>query len=77
MSKRINAIPTARRYKPAKLFEDTHQKVAVLIEAISRRGWEGLGIDRADTPTVSAVIDAAVDLMIVRSQQTGTKGRRS
>lgn len=75
MKKRINTAPP-RTFKVAKLYLETHQKVADLMTGISRRGWEGLGVDRGDVPTVSAVIDAAVDLLVERSQQAGTKGKK-
>ena len=63
-------------FKPAKLYVDTHTKLGNLTSAIARHGWAGFGIDREDVPSIAAVIDAAVDLLIERGQQ-GTKGKRS
>ncbi len=64
-------------FKPAKLYVQTHNKLGALTSAIARQGWQGFGIDRDDVPSISAVIDAAVDLLIEQGERAATKGRRS
>ncbi len=75
MKKRDAAKPRVT-FKPAKLYVDTHTKLGSLTSSIARHGWAGFGIDRDDVPSIAAVIDAAVNLLIERGQEA-TKGRRS
>lgn len=46
-----------------KMSREIVEKARTLSELVARRGWEALGIDRSDPATITAVTEAAIDLL--------------
>jgi hypothetical protein len=38
-----------------------------LSEIVSRQGWASVGVDRNDPPTITAIVEAAIDLLYARA----------
>ena len=47
----------------------TVERVRELSAIVARVGWQSLGIDRDDPATMTAVIEASVDLLFARASQ--------
>lgn len=47
--------------KPVKIREETLDKARGLLQLVLKNGWSSIGANRTDRPTVTAVIDEAVN----------------
>jgi hypothetical protein len=63
------------RFIQARLTRETHERLKALASFIARHGWASVGIDRDDPANQTAVLDAAVNLLLSRAEQQrkGTK----
>jgi hypothetical protein len=52
-----------------KMSQETVERARELSEIAARQGWMSLGIDRSDPATMTAVVEAAIDLLYVRATQ--------
>ncbi len=66
------ARPPAPERVTIKMSRETVAKIRELSGLVSRAGWDSLGIERSDPATMTAVTEAAVDLLYAKLK----KGRR-
>ncbi len=52
-----------------KMSQETVERARELSEIVARQGWASMGIDRSDPATMTAVLEAAIDLMYERATQ--------
>lgn len=50
-----------------KMPKSAAERARELSEIVSRQGWASVGIDRTDPPTITAVVEAAIDLLYSRA----------
>lgn len=62
-----------RKPQPVKIPPDAHDTLRDLAAFAARHGWAGLGIDRDDPPTQTALIEEAIKLLAAR--KTSSKGK--
>ncbi len=55
---------------PIKISRDALGKLKEAAAFTARHGWAALGIDRDDTPTQTALMEAAVNLLVERIQES-------
>lgn len=50
-----------------KMTRETVERVRAISEVAARQGWASLGVDRDDPATMTAVVEAAVDVLYARA----------
>jgi hypothetical protein len=59
-----------------KIPREAHEELKVLAAEAARYGWAAFGIDRADPPTMTALLEAAIRLLGERREQVKKQGRK-
>ena len=52
-----------------KMSREIVEKARALSELVARKGWDALGIDRSDPATITAVTEAAIDVLTERAKR--------
>jgi hypothetical protein len=50
-----------------KMTKATVERARELSEIAARHGWNSMGVDRSDPATITAVVEAAIDLLYARA----------
>ncbi len=53
--------------------KDVVRKAKLVSSMASKNGWAALGIDRDDPPTLTAVFEAAIDVLLARAKPKGQR----
>jgi len=52
-----------------KMTRATVERARELSEIVARHGWESVAIDRSDPATLTAIVEAAIDVLWARTQK--------
>ena len=55
-----------------KVTRELHDRLRALLEHVSRHGWQSIGIDRGEPPSLSAILDEAIRIL-----ENRVKGKKS
>jgi hypothetical protein len=58
---------------PIKVTPETLERAHALVAHVAQHGWSSLGLERADRPSLGAVVDAALALLEARVAHKSTK----
>ena len=66
---------TSPAVAPVRIPAKAHETLRELTAYVARNGWSALGIDRADLPTQSALVEEAIELLATRRTKKGKAKR--
>jgi hypothetical protein len=60
--------------QPVKIHKTALDTARALSGHVAAHGWQSIGVDRSDLPTIAAIIEAAIQLLADKAQLK-TKGK--